>query len=159
MPHLNRKQSFGALLETVTQQRLSQVASGSLVELAKQLWYGERDLVPVLQRKLADKLRQPEQKLRALYLVDLLRRFPCVPAEKAAHLKGFVSGWSNLKPAEHSPRAAQLVSRYQLDKLAYEWGLEEDVSKQMQDVLAFQTRHYAATQGVKTGYSEPAPAG
>ncbi|SFA62961.1 hypothetical protein SAMN05216263_111213, partial [Metapseudomonas otitidis] len=30
-------------------------------------------------------------------------------------------------------------------------------SKQMQDVLAFQTRHYAATQGVKTGYSEPTP--
>lgn len=158
MRRLDRKQNFGALLENVTQQRLSQVASGSLVELAKQLWYGERDLVPLLQRELTGKLHQPEQKLRALYLVDLLRRFPCVPTEKAAHLKGFVSRWANLKPTEHSTRATQLVSRYQLDKLAYEWGLEEDVSKQMQDVLAFQTRHYAATQGVKTGYSEPMPA-
>ena len=159
MPRLNRKQSFGALLEAVTQQRLSQVASDSLVELAKQLWYEERNLVPVLQREVAGKLREPEQKLRALYLVDLLRRFPCVSTDKAARLKGFVSSWSSLKPAERSPRATQLVSRYQLDKLAYEWGLEEDVSKQMQDVLAFQTRHYAATQGVKTGYSEPAPVG
>ena len=139
MPRLDRKQSFGTLLETVTQQRLSQVASDALVELAKQLWYEERDLVPVLQREVASKLREPEQKLRALYLVDLLRRFPCVSTDKAARLKGFVSSWSNLKPAERSPRATQLVSRYQLDKLAYEWGLEEDVSKQMQDVLAFQT--------------------
>ena len=156
MPRLNRKQSFGALLESVTQQRLSQVASGSLVELAKQLWYEERDLVPILQREVAAKLHEPEQRLRVLYLVDLLRRFPCVPAEKAARLKDFVSSWSSLKPAEHSPQATQLVSRYQLDKLAYEWGQEEDVSKQMQDVLAFQTRHYAATQGVTTGYSESA---
>lgn len=159
MPRLNRKPSFGALLENVTQQRLSQVASGSLVELAKQLWYAERDLVPVLQREVASKLRSPEQKQRALYLVDLLRRFPCVPADKAARLKGFVTSWSNLKPAERSSRAAELVAQYQLDKLAYEWGLEEDVSKQMQDVLAYQTRHYAAAQGVKTGYSEPAAAG
>ncbi len=71
MPRLDRKQSFGTLLETVTQQRLSQVASDALVELAKQLWYEERDLVPVLQREVASKLREPEQKLRALYLVDL----------------------------------------------------------------------------------------
>ncbi|MCO6057854.1 hypothetical protein NG726_14390 [Pseudomonas sp. MOB-449] len=158
MSRLNNKQSFGALLENVTQQRLSEVASGVLAELAKQLWYTDRDLVPVLQRELTSKLRGPEQKLRALYLVDLLRRFPCVSEEKAAHLKGFVSRWSSLKPAERTPRATQLVSRYQLDKLAYEWGLEEDVSKQMQDVLAFQTRHYAATQDVKTGYSDPLPA-
>ena len=48
MPRLDRKQSFGTLLETVTQQRLSQVASDALVELAKQLWYEERYLVPVL---------------------------------------------------------------------------------------------------------------
>lgn len=155
MPRRHPKPNFGALLETVTQQHLSQVASVSLVELAKQIWYEERDLLPVLQRELTGKLCEPEQKLRALYLIDLLRRFPCVPAEKAARLKDFVNEWSNLKPAERSPRATQLVSRYQLDKLAYEWGLEEDVSKQMQAVLAFQTRHYAATQGVKAGYSEP----
>lgn len=97
--------------------------------------------------------------LRRTTLVDLLRRFPCVTTDKAARLKGFVSNWSSLKPAERSPRETQLVSRYKLEKLAYEWGLEEDVSKQMQDVLAFQTRHYAATQGVETGYSEPVPVG
>ncbi len=91
MPRLNRKQSFGALLETVTPRCLSQVASGSLVELTKQLWYEERDLVPVLQREVTGNLREPEQKLRALYLVDLLRRFPCVSADKAARLKCFVS--------------------------------------------------------------------
>ena len=85
MPRLDRKQSFGALLETVTQQCLSQVASDALVELAKQLWYEERDLVPVLQREVAGKLRKPEQKLRALYLVDLLRRFPCGGDNMVAH--------------------------------------------------------------------------
>ncbi|MDF5953303.1 hypothetical protein P4193_24905 [Pseudomonas aeruginosa] len=84
MPRLDRKQSFGTLLETVTQQRLSQVASDALVELAKQLWYEERDLVPVLQREVASKLREPEQKLRALYLVDLLRRFPCINGQSRA---------------------------------------------------------------------------
>src|SRR3546814_2787328 len=85
IPRLDRKQSFGTLLETVTQQRLSQVASDALVELAKQLWYEERDLVPVLQREVAGKLREPEQKLRALYLVDLLRRFPCVSTQSEEH--------------------------------------------------------------------------
>jgi len=50
------------------------------------------------------------------------------------------------------------MARYQFDKLAYEWDLKEDASKQMQEVLPFQTSHYAATQGVKTGKPESVPA-
>ncbi|HLD68480.1 MAG TPA: hypothetical protein VJA19_20870 [Pseudomonas sp.] len=155
MRRLNPEPSVGMLLESVTQQRPSQVTSASLVALAKQLWYEDRNLVPVLQREVAG-WRNTEQKQRALYLVDLLRRFPCVSTDKAARLKNFVICWTSLKPAQPSLHASQLVARYQLDKLANEWGLEEDVSKQMQDVLAFQTRHYAATQDVKTSYSEEA---
>lgn len=72
-------------------------------------------------------------------------------------LKVIVSRRASLKPAEHSPRATELVVRYMLDKLVYERGLEEDIcNKQMRGALAFHTRHYGAIQGVKTGYSEPA---
>lgn len=154
----HRKVSFDTLLEQVSRQGLSSVRSELLAELAKEVWYGERDLVPLLQREVTDKLHQRVEKQRALYLVDMLRRFPCVPEEKAAQLNSFVSSWSELKPKDHSAHATEMVAKYRLDKLAYEWGLEEDVSHHMQSMLKFQTRHYAATlEGVKSGYAEPDP--
>ena len=157
MARQNPDGNFGKLLEDVTRGGLRHASAEALAELAKQLWYGQGDLVSVLEDEVSRRLRQVDQKQRALYLVDRLRRFPCVPRETAALLKAFVSSWSSLKPAARSPRASQLVATHRLDKLAFEWGLEEDVSPQMKEVLQYQTRHYAATQGVSTGYSDGAP--
>lgn len=158
MARQNLEGNFGRLLEDVTREGLRHASTEALAELAKQLWYGQGDLVPVLEEEVSRRLRQVDQKQRALYLVDRLRRFPCVPRDKATVLKAFVSSWSSLKPAARSPRASQLLAAHRLDKLAFEWGLEEDVSPQMKEVLQYQTRHYAATQGVRTGYSDGASA-
>lgn len=156
MARQNLEGNFGRLLEDVTREGLGHASSEALAELAKQLWYGQRDLVPVLEEEVSKRLRKVDQKQRALYLVDRLRRFPCVPRDKATVLKAFVSSWSSLKPVARSRRANQLLAAHRLDKLAFEWGLEEDVSTQMKEVLQYQTRHYAATQGVRTGYSDGA---
>ncbi|MCP1652256.1 hypothetical protein [Pseudomonas nitroreducens] len=154
MARQNLESNFGRLLEDLTREGLRHASTEALVELAKQLWYGQVDLVPVLEDEVSRRLRRVDQKQRALYLVDRLRRFPCVPPDKAEVLKSFVSTWSSLKPAAQSPRATELLAAYRLDSLAYEWGLEEDVSPQMKEVLQYQTRHYAATLGVRTGYSD-----
>ena len=148
------KRSSGKLLESVASAGLRHTSAEDLAELAKQLWYSPNDLMPELKREVSSKLRQVDQKKRALYLVDRLRRYPCVSEDKAAHLKEFVSSWAFLKPATPSKRASQLVASHRLDKLAFEWGLEEDVTTQMKEVLQYQTRHFAAKQGVRTGYNE-----
>ncbi|MEN1910921.1 hypothetical protein P5Z57_28035, partial [Pseudomonas sp. CD3(2023)] len=54
-----------------------------------------------------------------------------------------------------TPYAVELAARHMLDKKAFEWGLEEDITPQMKSVLQYQTRHYAASLGRVTGYSEP----
>ncbi|NMX77829.1 hypothetical protein HBO23_33210 [Pseudomonas sp. WS 5532] len=152
MAHHHLEDSFGNLLEDLTRSELGRVTSGALGAFAQQLWYGDQDLVPVLESEVSGRLRGAAQKQRALYLVDRLRRFPCLTDAKAARLKEFVSSWSTLKPAVHSAQSTQMVTSHKLDKLAYEWGLEEDVVPQMKDVLEFQTRHFAATTGAQTGY-------
>lgn len=83
MPRLNGKQSFGALLENVTQQRLNEVASGSLAELAKQLWYTDRDLVPVLQQKTmkAEVLRKAVEIARSQKWLAHSPMLPRAPGE------------------------------------------------------------------------------
>lgn len=151
MPPLEAKDDFRTLLKGVTRHGLRQASTDQLAQLAKQLWYGQEDLLPVLNSTVA-KSRVTQRK-RALYLVDRLRRFPCVPSEKALKLKAFVSDWASVKPTNHSRKAGQLYASHQLDKLAFEWGLSEDVSPQMKDLLLLQTRHYAASLDVPTGYS------
>ena len=97
MARQNLEGNFGKLLEDVTREGLRHASTEALAELAKQLWYGQSDLVPVLEEEVSTHLRQVDQKQRALYLVDRLRRFPCVPRDKATVLKAFVSSWSSLK--------------------------------------------------------------
>jgi len=46
------------------------------------------------------------------------------------------------------------VVTHKLDKLAADWGLDEDVTLQAKSILKCQTRHYAASLGIVTGYSE-----
>lgn len=74
---------------------------------------------------------------------------------KAAELRAFLKEWAGLKPVQPTSYAVGLASRHMLDKKAFEWGLEEDITPQMKLVLKYQTRHYAASLGKLTGYSEP----
>ena len=142
----SKQKSFAALLDGVAKPPFSQLNPASLAELAKHLWYAEVDLMPQLQQCVASNTLDAEQKRRALYLVDSLRRFSCVSDEKAMQLKHFLAVWGDLKPKQQSPQAADLVVQFKLDKLASEWGLNEDVTAIMMAVLPFQTRHYASAQ-------------
>lgn len=74
---------------------------------------------------------------------------------KAALLREVLKEWAELKPSQPTLNAVELAVRHMLDKKAFEWGLEEDITPQMKSVLRYQTRHYAASLGRLTGYSEP----
>ncbi len=74
---------------------------------------------------------------------------------KAAQLREVLKEWDELKPAQPTPYAVGLAAQHMLDKKAFEWGLEEDITLQMKSVLQYQTRHYAASLGRLTGYSKP----
>jgi len=130
---------------------LAQASVDTLVEFALSIWYAEsfsaREVLEALQ---GDIMAQR----RAVYLVDKFRRYPCLTKKRAAQLKSFVYGWSSLKLGVYSDPIVQLVVTHKLDKLAADWGLDEDVTLQAKNILKCQTRHYAASLGIVTGYSE-----
>ncbi|NBF01787.1 hypothetical protein GV819_05735 [Pseudomonas sp. Fl5BN2] len=131
---------------------LAQASVDTLVEFALSIWYAEsfsaREVLEALQ---GDIMAQR----RAVYLIDKFRRYPCVTKKRAAQLKSFVYDWSALKMGVHPEPLIQLVITHKLDKLAADWGLNEDVTLQAKNVLIYQTRHYTASLGIVTGYSEP----
>ncbi len=134
---------------------LREASSELLSELALIVWYAD-DALDNLQSVLDNDLDDCSELIRrrAIYLVDRLRRFPCVTNEKAFQLKIFVFSHEALKPGFRSEKANQLLSTHKLEKLAFDWGLDEDVGPQIKDVLQLQTRHFAATLERKTGYTE-----
>ncbi|WP_455923403.1 hypothetical protein [Pseudomonas putida] len=134
------------LLVELAQMPPSEIIPEALSALAKTIWYGPVASADQFAWVLEKGLSEPLHKRRALYLIDTLRRFSCVDEPRAIVLRDVVAQGGAFKPFARSAAAAERVSAYQLHRLAHEWGLEEDVCKQMQHVLQFQTRHYAATQ-------------
>lgn len=53
MARQNLEGNFGKLLEDVTREGLGRASTEALAELAKQLWYGQGDLVPVLEEEVS----------------------------------------------------------------------------------------------------------
>ncbi|MDE1913250.1 MAG: hypothetical protein KGI44_28130, partial [Pseudomonas sp.] len=66
MARQNPDGNFGKLLEDVTRGGLRHASAEALAELAKQLWYGQGELVSVLEDEVSRRLRQVDQKQRAL---------------------------------------------------------------------------------------------
>jgi hypothetical protein len=133
---------------------LCEASSELLSELALIVWYAD-NAVAGLQSVLDHMEGGSELMLRrAIYLIDRLRRFPCITNEKAIQLKKLVAHFNTLKAADHLEETSRSLSIQKPEALAYGWGLDEDVTIQMKHVLQFQTRHYASSLGVKTGYSE-----
>jgi len=146
MESLSQPEALGHLLSTLAQSHPNEIPPEALSTLARGLWYGAPPAISELRRFLETAFDDPLYKRRALYLVDVLRRFSCMSEERSTELKAIVASGAAFKPYARSTVAAERVSKFQLDALAHEWGLEEDVCQQMQHVLQFQTRHYAATQ-------------
>ncbi|WP_369302388.1 hypothetical protein [Pseudomonas sp. N2-5-1-1] len=143
------------LIDAIGSQCPRQVSEKTLADFAKQVWYGELDLAPLLRESLVQTGVADESRRRLLYVVDRLTCYPCMLRSKAAELRAFLKEWAGLKPVQPTSYAVGLASRHMLDKKAFEWGLEEDITPQMKLVLKYQTRHYAASLGKLTGYSEP----
>lgn len=137
---------LASLLASLARARPCDISPAALSTLAKEMWYGAcpslASLVHLLEQELAD----PLHKRRALYLLDVLRRFSCVSEDRAGVLKAILMHGAGFKPSVRTLAASERVSQFQLDELAHEWGLEEDVCQQMQYVLQYQTRHYADSQ-------------
>lgn len=134
---------------------LCEASSELLAELALIVWFAD-DAVESIQYILSNDMAGCTglMRRRALYLVDRLRRFPCITNEKATLLKALVTSNDFLKPAFFTKKADRLLSGSRLERLAYDWGLEDDVGRQMKDVLELQTRHYVQALGVKNGYAD-----
>ncbi|MGN8277499.1 hypothetical protein [Pseudomonas sp. SMN5] len=142
------------LIDDISLPSPRQVAEESLADFAKQVWYGELDLVHLLRKHLVRPDTADEQRRRLLYVIDRLIRYPCILRSKAAQLRTVLNEWDELKPPQPTLEAAELAARHMLDKKAFEWGLKEDITPQMKAVLKYQTRHYAATLGRITGYTK-----
>ncbi|EMH6929970.1 TPA: hypothetical protein ACKP9X_005247 [Pseudomonas aeruginosa] len=142
------------LINAICSRSPRQVPEDALADFAKQVWYGELDLVALLGEHLVRSGMADEQRRRLLYVVDRLTCYPCMLRSKAGQLREVLKEWAELKPTQPTTNAIELAARHMLDKKAFEWGLEEDITPQMKSVLQYQTRHYAASLGRKTGYSE-----
>lgn len=106
---------------------------------------------------ISHRLEDDDQKRRLLYMIERFRRFGCVTQEKKKALRDFVREWSHLQPDHVDARSMSLVEDHRLEELACSWGLCEALSARLQDVLRFQTRHYADTMRSRNGYSDPWP--
>lgn len=126
-----------------------------LKKLALELWYGDLDIEKLVNKELSNEDLSPLQARRATYLVDRMISFPCLSRSKAKGLRSIVKlQEARLKIHAPSKRAERLFREHKLDKKAFEWGLQRDITIQMKSLLQYQTRHFAATTGKKNGYSE-----
>lgn len=151
----NFKSTFSTVLSHVVDDRFENASAKDFELVAKTLWYSEENLVDVLEFTMENRLQNESQQRRLLYMVERFRRFGCVTPEKKKSLKGFVDKWAHLQPHDHDPQAKKMVEAHRLDELALNWGLTDDLSSKLQDVLHFQTRHYADSLKSRHGYSEP----
>lgn len=117
-------------------------------------WYANDVMRKSVERRLKAPGVAPVRKRRLLYLVDRLRRFPCMAPEQASAMKTLVSDWSDLSrsASRKAVTRAAKVNRY--DKLAAAWGLEENVSRVMSMVLELQTRHFVDEHHLPSGYAK-----
>lgn len=130
------------LLVRVTDRKPSDVSAVQLSKLAWLVWHERRDRLPELQAAVST--LTDLRKKRALYLLDSLRRYPVVPDQRAAGLKNLLQSYAQLKPQALTEHAKKLLSSYQLDNVAAEWGLEDDARKKFQALLPYQTRHFSS---------------
>lgn len=143
------------LMRAIYSRSPREIPEDALADFAKLVWYGELNLVVLLGEYLVRSDMADEQRRRLLYVIDRLICYPCILRSKATQLRTILKEWAELKPTQPTTNAIELAARHMLDKKAFEWGLEEDITPQMKSVLQYQTRHYAASLGRVTGYSEP----
>jgi hypothetical protein len=148
------RRDLSQVVVAVTKAPLDHLESTVLSRFAKAVWYETDEVYVYLEKRLSNPNLPQVRKRRLLYLVDRLRRFPCLTPEHATDLKRFVARWSSLANSVDRDLASRAARMNRYDKLAATWGLVEDVSSLMSKVLEFQTRHYVDEHRVTHGYSQ-----
>ncbi len=150
-----RPPSAGTLLKRVASHPFDKADPDVVAELAKALWYDSA--APGQVRQVVQvELTRPLHKRRALYALDVFRRFSCVTDEQYRELDQLVAQLRSQAPSPTTPKyrkrgVSRLVTR---DSLAQSWGLREDLSAQLPSTLKYQTRHYSATLDKATGFTK-----
>ncbi len=109
---------------------LATLSAEDLKPIALAVWH--EDYAPNLNNMELHELQ------KAGYVVDRLMRFNCVSNERKRELMGLVK---NVKQA--LPEESLCVSSSQdVEPLARKWNLSEDISRAIQALLPYQTRHY-----------------
>ncbi|HDS1816785.1 TPA: hypothetical protein QEM96_001418 [Pseudomonas putida] len=145
---------FHRVVVAATKTSLEQIEKEVASTFAYAFWYAN----DAMCKTVADRLRAPGvapvRKRRLMYLVDRLRRFPCLDPEQASKMKEFVASWSSLSLSASRKVVERAVKVNRYDKLAVTWGLDENVSKVMSMVLELQTRHFVDEHDLPSGYTK-----
>ncbi len=134
----------------ISKAPLHKVKEDAFACFAQSVWFDTEHARIRIQQRLEDPAVPPLRKRRLLYLLDRLRRYPCLNDQDALALKHFVQNWEKQLSMAGSWRQTGTHTR---DKLAQSWGVDEDASRLFSCVLDFQTRHYVDEHGLKSGYS------
>ncbi len=123
----------------IVQNRLTYIPSEPLVIVALAIWY--EDFIPDITQ-----ISEIKELTRAGYVLEKLMTFHCVTRDVRLSItptiNGLVREASNhieLLPVESILNTKQFSG----DGLALRWRLKEDIHRQVQDLLPYQTRTYS----------------
>lgn len=142
------------LVVQATKGSLEKLDQGVAETFALIFWYKNEDMREALENRLKRPGLAPVRKRRLMYLVDRLRRFPCMKHEHAVQMKQLVSRWQDLSRHVSGKLVEKAQKMNQYDKVAATWGLAEPVGNLMGKVLDLQTRHFVDAHHLPNGYTE-----
>lgn len=131
----------------VTKQSLADARPDDFACLALGVWYEPELTMASVVRRLRVQGVPQCRKRRLLYLLDRLRRYPCLTDDAAKAWKALVAEWRARFPIQ-SIRSNIIVK----DHLSRSWSVYEDASKLFEHVLQYQTRHFVAEHKFRNGF-------
>ncbi|MEX0296897.1 hypothetical protein AAH995_26870 [Pseudomonas putida] len=148
------RQALDYLVVQATKMPLEKVDRAVAETFALLFWYKNEDMHQAVEDRLKTPGLAAVRKRRLMYLVDRLRRFPCMKPERADQMKKLVAKWQGLSRNvnEKLVARAQQLNRY--DKVAVAWGVAEPVGHLMSMVLELQTRHFVDAHQLPNGYAK-----
>ncbi|WP_414157689.1 hypothetical protein [Pseudomonas sp. BNK-15] len=148
------RQELDYLVVQATKMPFEKVDRAVAKTFALLFWYKNEDMHQALEDRLKTPGLAAVRKRRLMYLVDRLRRFPCMKPERADQMKKLVVKWQSLSRNvnEKLVARAQQLNRY--DKVAVAWGVAEPVGHLMSMVLELQTRHFVDAHQLPNGYAK-----
>lgn len=114
----------------IVENPFSQISMGEFADVSIAIWH--RGFVPNVSGLYG------LSALKAMYVLDSLRRFNCMSSESKIEMKTCISTLSR-KVIYQKLNSNEI----RVSKLAMHYGLNEDIKNQLRECLNFQTRHYS----------------